>query len=61
MKPSEARPIWAELDIILVESIHLDIDTKVQTSQVTQHRRIVLALDAFPLPVPSEFAHMYAR
>ena len=38
---SEARPIRAKLDFILAESVLLDIHTKVQTSQITQHRRIV--------------------
>ena len=28
---------------------------------ITQHRRTVAASDAFPLPVLSGFAHMYAR
>ena len=61
MKPSEARPIWAKLNIIPVERNLSNIDSIVQRLLVTQRRRIVSALDAFPLPVPSEFAHMYAR
>jgi hypothetical protein len=28
---------------------------------ITQHRRTVAASDAFPLPVLSGFAHMYAK
>ena len=46
--------------MIISQYIHQKLSIIAELS-ITQHRRTVSALDAFPLPVPSEFARMYAK